>query len=76
MGRAILVLCGYRARMANAAIPRAYRECGELDLRQLPRSPQARSEMAGEIAFLALIVTLVFAAVGAVLYVARRFNRG
>ena len=32
--------------------------------------------MAAEIGFLALIVTLVFAAVGAVLYVARRFNRG
>jgi hypothetical protein len=31
--------------------------------------------MAAGIAFLVLIVTLVFAAVGVVLYVARRFNR-
>jgi high-affinity Fe2+/Pb2+ permease len=31
--------------------------------------------MAAGIAFLAMIVTLVFAAVGLVVYVARRFNR-
>jgi hypothetical protein len=37
--------------------------------------PETPSEMAAGIAFLALIVALVFAALGLVLYVARRSNR-
>lgn len=64
-GQAIVVLSGYRARMANAADG----TCAG------SRLPEASGEMAAGIAFLALILTLVFAAVGVVLYVARRFNR-
>ena len=62
----MLVLSGYRTGMANAANG----TCAG------PGPPEFPSEMAAGIAFVVLILALVFAAVEAVLYVARRSDRG